>query len=62
MKQRTQPKIGNAISRRKIITGAAAVDDFPKTEAKLNAAFYTRVFDAGVAEAASRGLQSPYYT
>lgn len=41
---------------------AFAVDDFPKTAAKLNAAFYTRVFDAGVAEAASRGLQSPYYT
>lgn len=41
---------------------AFAVDDFPKTAAKLNAAFYTRVFDAGAAEAASRGLNSPYYT
>lgn len=41
---------------------AFAVDDFPKTAAKLNAAFYTRVFDASVAEAASRGLHSPYYT
>jgi hypothetical protein len=41
---------------------AFAVDDFPKTAAKLNAAFYTRVFDASVAEAASRGLNSPYYT
>jgi ligand-binding SRPBCC domain-containing protein len=38
-----------------------AVDDFPQTAAKLNAAFYTRVFDAGVAEAASRDLHSPYY-
>lgn len=41
---------------------AFAVDDFPKTAAKLNAAFYTRVFDANVTEAASRGLNSPYYT
>lgn len=41
---------------------AFAVDDFPKTAAKMNAAFYTRVFDAKVAEAASRGLRSPYYT
>lgn len=41
---------------------AFAVDEFPKTAAALNAAFYTRVFDANVAEAASRGLHSPYYT
>lgn len=41
---------------------AFAVDDFPKTAAKLNAAFYTRVFDASATEAASRGLHSPYYT
>lgn len=41
---------------------AFAVDDFPKTAAKLNAAFNTRVFDANVAEAASRGLHSPYYS
>jgi hypothetical protein len=41
---------------------AFAVEDFPKTAAKLNAAFYSRVFDANVAEAASRGLRSPYYT
>ncbi|MBS9718638.1 YdhR family protein [Pseudohalocynthiibacter aestuariivivens] len=41
---------------------AFAVDDFPNTAAKLNAAFYTRVFDASIAEAASRGLHSPYYT
>lgn len=41
---------------------AFAVDDFPETAAKLNAAFYTRVFGGGVTEAASRGLNSPYYT
>ncbi|MEH6739394.1 MAG: YdhR family protein [Sulfitobacter sp.] len=41
---------------------AFAVDDFPKTAANLNAAFYTRVFDATVTEAASRGLSSPYYS
>ncbi len=41
---------------------AFAVDDFPKTAARMNAAFYTRVFDAGIAEPASRGLSSPYYT
>lgn len=41
---------------------AFAVDDFPKTAAKLNVAFYTCVFDASVTEAASRGLRSPYYT
>lgn len=38
-----------------------AVDYFP-TEAKaLNAAFYTRVFDANVTEAASREMNSPFY-
>ncbi len=38
-----------------------AVDYFP-TEAKaLNAAFYTRVFDANVTEAASRDMNSPFY-
>ncbi len=38
-----------------------AVDYFP-TEAKaLNAAFYTRVFDASVTEAASRDMNSPFY-
>jgi len=41
---------------------AFAIDDFPKTAAKLNAAFYTRVFDANATEQASRGLSSPYYT
>lgn len=38
-----------------------AINDFPKTAAKMNAAFYTRVFDARVTEDASRGLNSPYY-
>jgi hypothetical protein len=38
-----------------------ALNDFPKTAAAMNAAFYTRVFDARVTEAASRGLNSPYY-
>lgn len=38
-----------------------ALNDFPKTAATMNAAFYTRVFDARVTEAASRGLNSPYY-
>ncbi|SDZ34025.1 Putative mono-oxygenase ydhR [Jannaschia faecimaris] len=40
---------------------AFAIDAFPKIAADMNAAFYTRVFDARVAEAASRGLNSPYY-
>lgn len=38
-----------------------AINAFPKTAAGLNAAFYTRVFDARVTEGASRGLNSPYY-
>jgi hypothetical protein len=38
-----------------------AINTFPKTAAAMNAAFYTRVFDARVTEAASRGLNSPYY-
>ena len=38
-----------------------AVNEFPKTAAALNAAFYTRIFDATVTEEASRGLHSPYY-
>lgn len=41
---------------------AFAIETFPKTAAKLNAAFYTRVFDARVTEAASRLLHSPFYT
>ena len=38
-----------------------AVDAFPKTAAGMNAAFYTRIFDANVTEEASRYLQSPFY-
>lgn len=38
-----------------------AINEFPKTATALNAAFYTRVFDARVTEDASRGLNSPYY-
>jgi hypothetical protein len=38
-----------------------AINDFPKTAAAMNAAFYTRVFDARVTEDASRGLNSPYH-
>lgn len=38
-----------------------AITDFPTTAAAMNAAFYTRVFDARVTGAASRGLKSPYY-
>lgn len=38
-----------------------ALNAFPKTAAEMNAAFYTRVFDARVTEVASRGLNSPYY-
>ena len=38
-----------------------AINAFPKTAAKLNAAFYTRVFDARVTEQASRDMNSPFY-
>ncbi len=38
-----------------------AIAEFPNTAAAMNAAFNTRVFDARVAEDASRGLKSPYY-
>ncbi|HMB75204.1 MAG TPA: YdhR family protein [Kiloniellaceae bacterium] len=38
-----------------------ALEDFPKTAAKLNAAFTTRIFDATATEAASRDMHSPYY-
>ncbi|MFD2204178.1 YdhR family protein [Kiloniella antarctica] len=38
-----------------------AVNAFPETAKKLNAAFYTRVFDANATEEASRYLNSPYY-
>lgn len=41
---------------------AFAIDTFPKTARKLNAAFYTRVFDARPVEAASRQLNSPFFT
>lgn len=34
---------------------------FPETAKRLNAAFYTRVFDARVAEEASRQMRSPFY-
>ena len=40
---------------------AFAINDFPKTAAKMNAAFYTRVFDATSSETASRSTNSPYY-
>jgi hypothetical protein len=40
---------------------AFALDVFPETAVKLNAALYTRVFDANVTEEASRYLKSPYY-
>ena len=40
---------------------AFALTDFPAQAAKMNAAFYTRVFDANVAEAASRDMRSPFY-
>ena len=38
-----------------------ALEVFPKTAAKMNAAFYTRVFDADITEEASRQMNSPYY-
>ncbi|UTW07612.1 YdhR family protein [Pseudomonas benzenivorans] len=38
-----------------------AVEYFPTEAADLNAAFYTRVFDADVTEEASRGMGSPFY-
>jgi hypothetical protein len=38
-----------------------AINEFPKTAAAMNAAFYTRVFDARATEDASRDLRSPYY-
>lgn len=38
-----------------------ALEAFPKTAAQMNAAFYTRVFDADVTEEASRQMNSPYY-
>lgn len=38
-----------------------AVNVFPETAARMNAALYTRVFDAAAIEAASREMRSPYY-
>ena len=39
-----------------------AIDAFPETAARMNAAFYTRIFDAKMTEEACRFLNSPYYT
>ncbi len=38
-----------------------AIEYFPSEAASLNAAFYTRVFDASITEAASREMNSPFY-
>ncbi len=38
-----------------------ALNVFPKTAKRLNAAFYTRVFDGKNTEAASRDMNSPFY-
>ena len=38
-----------------------AISAFPQEAAGLNAAFYTRVFDASVVEEASRELRSPFF-
>jgi hypothetical protein len=38
-----------------------ALNDFPRTAKKLNAAFYTRVFDARIGESASRHMSSPFF-
>ncbi len=38
-----------------------AINQFPKTAERLGSAFYTRVFDAGITEQASREMNSPYY-
>ncbi|MBT3923618.1 MAG: hypothetical protein HOF21_13695 [Nitrospina sp.] len=38
-----------------------AYNYFPTETAKMNAAFYTRVFDASQVEAASRQMHSPFY-
>ncbi len=38
-----------------------AIEEFPKTAAKMNAAVYTRIFDASVVEEASRGIYSPFF-
>lgn len=38
-----------------------AVDIFPETAAKMNAAYTTRLFDAAATEEASRDMNSPFY-
>ncbi|MEE2729781.1 MAG: YdhR family protein [Pseudomonadota bacterium] len=38
-----------------------AIEYFPTEAAGLNAAFYTRVFDANITESASREMNSPFY-
>jgi hypothetical protein len=38
-----------------------ALEEFPKRAAEMDAAFYTRVFDASITESASRDMASPYY-
>ena len=38
-----------------------AIEQFPKTAAKMNSAFTTRIFDAAVVEDASRGMNSPFF-
>jgi len=40
---------------------AFAIEVFPQAAAKMNAAIYTRVFDASASEEASRFLNSPFY-
>ena len=40
---------------------AFALNYFPSEAAELNAAFYTRVFDASLVEEASRQLHSPFF-
>ncbi|WP_420548572.1 YdhR family protein [Curvivirga sp.] len=38
-----------------------AINTFPKTAEKMNAAFYTRIFDASLTEEASKDMYSPFY-
>lgn len=40
---------------------AFAIDIFPETAAKMNAAYTTRLFDAAATEEASRDMGSPFY-
>ena len=40
---------------------AFVINSFPKTAAKMNAAYYARIFDANITEEASRFLNSPFY-